>query len=52
MNNEQKCNGGIYDSVDVVIIRIKKILNAYKISTKVRSALEDIRDNNWSNNKE
>ena len=47
MNNEQKCKAGIYDSVDVVIIRIKKILNTYKISTKVRSALEDIRDNNW-----
>ena len=47
MTNEEKCNAGIYDSVDVVIIRVKKILSDYKISQKVRDALEDIRDNNW-----
>ena len=44
---EEKCNAGIYDNVDVVIIRIKKILSKYKISQKVRDTLEDIRDNNW-----
>ena len=49
MNNEQKCKAGIYDSVDVVIIRLIKILSDYKISKKVRDTLEDIRDNNWSN---
>ena len=51
MDNKQKCNAGIYDSVDVVIIRLKKILSDYKISKKVRDTLEDIRDNNWSNHK-
>ena len=51
MTNEEKCNAGIYDSVDVVIIRVKKILSDYKISKKVRDTLEDIRDNNWSNHK-
>ena len=50
MTNEEKCNAGIYDSVDVVIIRLKKILSDYKISTKVREALEDIRDNNFQKN--
>ena len=47
MTDGQKCKAGIYDSVDVVIIKLKKILSDYKISTKVRNALEDIRDNNW-----
>ena len=47
MTDEEKCNAGIYDNVDVVIIRIKKILSKYKISQKVRDTLEDIRDNNW-----
>ena len=47
MTNEEKCKAGIYDSVDIVIIRIKQLLSDYKISKKVRNALEDIRDNNW-----
>ena len=47
MTDKEKCKSGIYDSVDIVIIRLKKILSDYKISKKVRNALEDIRDNNW-----
>ena len=47
MTNEEKCKAGVYDSVNVVIIRLKKILSDYKISKKVRNSLEDIRDNNW-----
>ena len=47
MTNKEKCKSGIYDCVDVVIVRLKKILSDYKISKKVRNALEDIRDNNW-----
>ena len=47
MTNEAKCKAGVYDSVNVVIIRLKKILSNYKISKKVRNSLEDIRDNNW-----
>ena len=47
MTNEAKCKAGVYDSVNVVIIRLKKILSDYKISKKVRNSLEDIRDNNW-----
>jgi hypothetical protein len=47
MTNEEKCKVGVYDSVNVVIIRLKKILSDYKISKKVRNSLEDIRDNNW-----
>ena len=47
MTDEEKCEAGVYDSVNVVIIRLKKILSDYKISKKVRNSLEDIRDNNW-----
>ena len=47
ITDKEKCKSGIYDSVDVVIIRLKEILNDYKISKKVRNSLEDIRDNNW-----
>ena len=49
ITDKEKCKSGIYDSVDVVIIRLKKILSDDKISKKVRDTLEDIRDNNWSN---
>ncbi len=30
MTNEAKCKAGVYDSVNVVIIRLKKILSDYK----------------------
>ena len=49
MNNEQKCKAGIYDSVDVVIIRLREILNDCTIDEKAKLLLEDIIDNNWSN---
>ena len=39
MTNEEKCKAGVYDSVNVVIIRLKKILSNYKISKKVRNSL-------------
>ena len=47
ITDKEKCKSGIYDSVDVVIIRLKEILSNYKLSKKVRNSLEDIRDNNW-----
>jgi len=45
--NEEKCSAGIYDSVDVVIIRVREILSDCKIDKKARLLLEDIGDNNW-----
>ena len=51
MTDEQKCKAGIYDNVNVVIIRIKEILSDCKIDKKAKLLLEDIRDNNWQKGK-
>ena len=45
MTNKEKCEAGIYDSVDVVIIRIKKILSGYKISRKRQATSNKRLDN-------
>jgi len=51
MTDKQKCKAGIYDNVNVVIIRIKEILSDCKIDKKAKLLLEDIRDNNWQGRK-
>ena len=48
MTNEEKCNAGIYDTVDVVIIRLSEILNDCKIDKKAKLLFEDTIENNWS----
>ena len=48
MTDEEKCDAGIYETVDVVIIRLREILNDCKIDEKAKLLLEDIIDNNWS----
>ena len=50
-SDEEKCEYGIYNTVDVVVIRLREVLRC-KIDEKAKLLLEDIIDNNWSHHKE
>ena len=52
MTDEEKCDAGIYDTVDVVVIRLREVLNDCKIDKKAKLLLEDIIENNWSHHDE